>query len=306
MKNVQVYIEGIELNIGNYIALCEFLSYEEPRKPWNIFPHTHESFEMHFVGAGKGRLVTDYGEYELSDGMMFITGPGVVHSQFSEVEDSMDEFSITVGFTKCENSSENDATTDEMIEYLINNPFYIDKADIGCRELIHSMMNEVVEQLPGWKDKTKAVFGDLLLRVLRHMSGVREAQESLDHSYGTKIGGINYKMWIDRHLLIYHRPVSEEYLAERLSISRRHLGRLMQKYYGMTYSEKINSLRVDTAKRLLWSTELPIAAISQQVGFTTVQYFIRVFNKFVGMPPGVYRKKMARKNTLPPAPESEK
>ena len=50
----------------------------------------------------------------------------------------------------------------------------------------------------------------------------------------------------------------------------------------MTYAEKINSLRDEKAKRLLVTTDLPVSEIARKVGFTTPQYFIRVFRKYGG------------------------
>lgn len=301
MRANQIFIEGIDVALGSYLAILEFLSYEEPRTPWNISSHSHKSFEFHFVGAGRGRLVTDHGEFELSDGVMFITGPGVVHSQKSEAKDSMDEFSLTMKFIKNEQSDfEEDYSTDKMIEYMLENPFYIEHIDLGCREMIHTMMNELLGKLPGWKDKVRAVFTELMMLVLRHISSVGEAPEALNTPKTERVGGMNYRARLERYLLRFENPDSEELLAKKLSISRRHLGRLMQKYYGMTYAERISSLRVESAKRMLVSTDASITEIAQAVGFSTVQYFIRVFGKIEGVSPGAYRREARRtkqKNT---------
>lgn len=289
MRLSQLTVNGISVRLGSYTAELEYIGYEEPRRPWNITAHWHKSFEIHFVGAGNGRLVTDSGEYELSDGIIFITGPDIVHSQTSGVEGAMDEFCLTVGFSKAETPMPDaDDSTDAMIEYLQRNPFFLDRAELGCRELCLSIMKELCGRLPGYKDRARATLTELLLRVLRHVFGIVETEVELPVK-GT-IGGVNYRALLERYLLKYQYPTDEETLAGILHISRRHLGRLMRRYYGMTYAEKINSLRVEMAKRLLVTTDLPVSEIARKVGFTTPQYFIRVFRKYGGGTPGDYRR----------------
>ena len=64
----------------------------------------------------------------------------------------------------------------------------------------------------------------------------------------------------------------------------------MRKYYGMTYTEKMNEQRIIYAKELL-TAETPYSEVWQKVGFNSAQYFARVFQKQVGMTPSEFRKK---------------
>lgn len=295
MRESRLTVNGIKVRLGSYAAELEYVAYETPHYPWNVPTHSHKSFEIHFIGKGSGKLTTDSGEYELSGGMMYITGPGVMHSQSSGSEDPMDEYCLTVGFRKSDRIlPDDDITTDQIVKNLLSEPFFIADSDLGCPELILSMIRELSFTPPGWRDRTRLLLSDVVLRVLRLVSKVDTPTLALPTGE-TLVDGVNYFAIIERALIRFRCPESEESLARRLHISRRHLNRLMRQYYQMTYKEKINRLRVESAKRLLILTDLPIADISDRVGFSTVQYFIRIFSGTVGVPPGLYRRENREK-----------
>ncbi|MDE6722731.1 MAG: cupin domain-containing protein, partial [Eubacterium sp.] len=49
--------------------------------------HAKDSYELHFIVGGKGKLITDTNEYELSAGNFFITGPNIYHEQTADKSD---------------------------------------------------------------------------------------------------------------------------------------------------------------------------------------------------------------------------
>jgi AraC-like DNA-binding protein len=52
---------------------------------------------------------------------------------------------------------------------------------------------------------------------------------------------------------------------------------------GRSILEEIQSVRIDTAKRLLLETNHSIAEVAELAGFGTTDYFIRFFRRRVGM-----------------------
>ena len=45
--------------------------------------HAKGSYELHFITAGSGKLITDDKEYELKSGDFFITGENIYHQQIA-------------------------------------------------------------------------------------------------------------------------------------------------------------------------------------------------------------------------------
>lgn len=79
-------------------------------------------------------------------------------------------------------------------------------------------------------------------------------------------------------------------VCEVLSISPSYLSHLFTKGLGVTFTEYLAWLRIDAAKRLLRSTDLPVSEVAERVGYRDPNYFIRSFRKIVGMTPRNFRR----------------
>ncbi len=79
-------------------------------------------------------------------------------------------------------------------------------------------------------------------------------------------------------------------LAEEIKISEVYFRKLFKAKYHMTPSEYITSLRLQNAKKLMRYPFLALEECAQQSGFSSLQYFCRVFKKEHGISPGKYRR----------------
>ena len=61
-------------------------------------------------------------------------------------------------------------------------------------------------------------------------------------------------------------------------------------YFGCTVSEYINLKRTEKAKELLINTSLSVGEISEKLGFSSQQYFSKIFKKAEGVSPARYKK----------------
>lgn len=78
-------------------------------------------------------------------------------------------------------------------------------------------------------------------------------------------------------------------LAERAGLSTFHFARAFKASMGMTPGAYIESRRVEKARELLRTGNMPLAEISARVGFGTQSRFTSVFRKSTGMTPARYR-----------------
>ena len=79
--------------------------------------------------------------------------------------------------------------------------------------------------------------------------------------------------------------------AEHLDMTVRGLQRKL-KESNTTYSEVQSEARMSLARDLLVENDLSIEEISDRLGFADRRSFTRMFSKFYGVSPTVYRKKM--------------
>ncbi len=107
--------------------------------------------------------------------------------------------------------------------------------------------------------------------------------------------------------IIYHnvirlRPVIEyieknfsdkiyiDMLAEMTGVSADYFTKMFKDSIGKTPIDYINSLRINRAMSLLAETELPMAEISDTVGFCNANYFHKIFKQYRDVSPLAYRK----------------
>lgn len=76
-----------------------------------------------------------------------------------------------------------------------------------------------------------------------------------------------------------------------VDLSPYHFARKLRRTINLTPSEYVTRLRLDKAKILLATTDLPIVEIALQIGFTSQSYFTSVFRRHVGTTPNLYRMK---------------
>ncbi len=82
-------------------------------------------------------------------------------------------------------------------------------------------------------------------------------------------------------------------LAEKAGVSPQHLCRVFKEVFRMRPNEYLTVKRLDEAKMLLHSSELSIAEIAVQTGFSDAGYFSTVFKSHESLTPTEYRKRFS-------------
>ena len=78
-------------------------------------------------------------------------------------------------------------------------------------------------------------------------------------------------------------------LTKTFLINRNKLNDIFMKESSMTCMNYLLKLRLDLAKVLLSTTQIPIGEVSARVGFEDQNYFTKVFKKHEGMSPKAFR-----------------
>ena len=89
----------------------------------------------------------------------------------------------------------------------------------------------------------------------------------------------------------YSEQIDSSELHRRSFMSRSTFFRLFKEIIGSTPGDYINTVRIENAKIMLNTTELPAAEIAQMCGFCSQAYFNCIFKKKTGFTPIEYRKK---------------
>lgn len=94
--------------------------------------------------------------------------------------------------------------------------------------------------------------------------------------------------WIARNY-DHGSPVAA--MTEKSGLSERSFKRRFSKATGMTPIEYVQTLRLEESKQILETTDLPVEAVANEVGYEDPSYFGRLFKRTVGLTPAQYRKR---------------
>ena len=103
---------------------------------------------------------------------------------------------------------------------------------------------------------------------------------------------------LERHLLRardladsrYDEPLDLRALAREANVSPRHFSRSFRRVFGETPYQYLLSRRLERARHLLRTTEMTVAEICLEVGFTSVGSFTTTFRRHVGLSPTTFRQ----------------
>ncbi|WP_281533213.1 response regulator transcription factor [Anaerocolumna aminovalerica] len=88
----------------------------------------------------------------------------------------------------------------------------------------------------------------------------------------------------------YTEDLSLNTLANIVFLSPKYLSSLFIQVTGISLNRYIKNVRIEKAKELLLNTNMKIADICKEVGYSYVSYFCRIFQEDYGMSPDRYRQ----------------
>jgi transcriptional regulator GlxA family with amidase domain len=152
-------------------------------------------------------------------------------------------------------------------------------------------------------------WGDLMLYLIARFAGQDEARRIAKiyllqpHTegqlcYASLLAGRQHddalvaeaQVWVADN---YANPTPVAAMAARSGLSERSFLRRFRRATGQTPVEYVQTLRVEEAKQMLETTEMPIEEIADEVGYTETSSFRNAFRRHVGLSASAYRRKHA-------------
>lgn len=265
--------------------------------------HKHAEFEFHFIPRGKGVVLMDDLTHPFHEGMFYLTGPDVEHRQEADDEEGMDELClhidiIKLGQTHSQRQQEADLSgerweqgaeaeeADECVRRLRELPRVPTADAYGAMEGFMTAFMAWTNNEPGMYTTIKQAVIQILLRAVR--------------AYGQHQAGANlptrdmnaYRVQLATQFIAanFMGPITLEDVAEKIHISGRQLQRIFRDNGLGSFSDYVESVRLERVCESLLATEEPIERIALAKGFTSANYLYTVFRKRFGITPGTYRK----------------
>ena len=154
-------------------------------------------------------------------------------------------------------------------------------ADIlPIQNLVENLIWTILRKVPNKRSIQQATMGLLFLQLMNQIDRMETSEE--DKEQKLIMGVLSY---IEEH----YRDGELEQLAENLHYDMRWLSKEIKKRTGKTYTELIQTKRLQQAAYLLATTKLNVLDIGLAVGYDNTSYFHRIFQKQYNMTPRKYR-----------------
>lgn len=233
--------------------------------------HYHNLYELYFLEQGSRRLFINNDIYDTFAGSVYLIRPYVLHRSAGDTPFS----GVCIHFS--EHYLDKYFSTSAKIRFLncFNKEVISLDAD-GINDFLR--LSELMTNDPDWQ----FAYLPLIFRLLSkytHLS--QDCGSFLTHD---KIPAI--LEYIDSNFSVI-KGIDE--VAKKFYISKNHLGYLFKKHTGTTFTNYVNTLKIQFSCYRLAQNRYSITQISEECGFESVTYFGRIFKKFMGCSPSEYR-----------------
>lgn len=252
--------------------------------------HNHAEFEFHFIPRGKGTVILGDQRYPLSEGMLYLTGPGVMHRQEADADESMEELCLHVNIVEKPRDDADPwevAEAEECVEKLRRLPLIPAQDYHRAMKCFLEAYEACDGKLAGYYTSIKHLVISILLKVTRAydaggMGAAAPVRDMLTYRYQYAV------QYMEAN---YSSAVTLENVAEKLNISSRQLQRIFKQVHpDQTFSRILEEIRLQAVCSKLEASSLSIEHIAESEGFTNATYLHSVFRKRLGMTPAAYRK----------------
>lgn len=87
----------------------------------------------------------------------------------------------------------------------------------------------------------------------------------------------------------YSQRIDIKKVASHVGLSPSYFSSLFNETLGCSFTDRLNTIRVEESKRLLLNTKYELADIAMAMGFPDQSYYCKVFKRITGVSPGKFR-----------------
>lgn len=257
--------------------------------PDNV-PHRHAYFEVCRVGErGRGQYLVSGVPHPIGPGDLFFSRPGVLHQIVNTEQPLMELFWVTF-YLQLPNAALGDSGVTALLRRFAqaSEALVAPDTDGSVRAAWEALRTTAASASPRsvFPAQMNALSYALLI-ALALAGGGREDEDDALFADGDDAVGRKAVRFIHDHL---SHVLTVPEIAAQMSVSPRHLTRLVSRFTGVPPAAYIEKARIQRARTLLLRTDDPVKQVGAQVGYADVHHFTRAFTRLVGCPPGTFRK----------------
>lgn len=272
--------ESINLDSANNTQdfRLRYVSISKYEGDWQSIPHTHQFSELFYVLSGKGVFYIEDEIVPVETDDLMIINPHVEHTEKTLPNDPMEY--IVFGVEGLAFSFD-DPDSDNTKGYSYYS-YGTDKSQlINFAQL---MVKEFRDKKPGFELVCHGLLQVLLIFISRkqHLNVISDTSFQLSKECALA------KRYIDAN---YSKNITLDSLAEITHINKFYLAHSFTECMGQSPINYLTEVRLAASKQQLTTSNMSIAQIATNNGFSSQSYFSQIFKKKVGITPQQYRKR---------------
>ena len=269
MKSGLVAIKDLQIGSGVFVVD------DRTKKCGGEYPpHWHDYYELEIITDGAGIHMYNENKSEYSKGCAFILSRCDYHSYKFTEDTSFINISFEEGLLP--------ANIARYISAGINRCNCVLESDrlrevIGLAKMLKDEVNsgEVFN-----KEMVASLLTNIIIRIIRNSDS--ETNEEISGLVQNAVSHI-YKN--------FRSEISLKETAELLHVSPNYLGVKFKNSMGMSFKTYINVMRLRYCCNLLANTNMKVKEIAYSGGYTSLEYFLQIFKKTLGITPTEFRNK---------------
>lgn len=277
MKPYPVYeIENFEKNI--FYNNLYVNSFKQHLKKHHFIEklHRHNFYVLVLFTNGTGMHTIDFDTFGIAKGSMFLMQPGQIHSW--QLSSNIEGFIVF-----CSKEIFNLHFESKRIEQypffqsFKNNPeIFLSEKDMRKITPYFMMMIEECNSKKSYrKDKLLNLLDIILIDISRIYSAEKN-QEKPVYNYKLK----QFDLLLEDY---YKTEKGPSFYADKMAITLKHLNRITKTILNKTVTQLITQRVILESKRLLVERNLSLIEIADELGFSSANYFVKLFKKQEGI-----------------------
>jgi AraC-like DNA-binding protein len=283
MTTFPIFQDSLRLNTFKKGELPLFMTHYSLKSGYPN--HHHEFVEMSLVTSGSGTEIINGVEHRLQPGSICLLLPHHLHALKLEDGEPLQKFCCMFDLNLL--FQPDFADIGQWLIKLSDNltPFYdlLPEAFVAVQTVLFSLLAEYQSDRMGKQGVMRIKLLEAIYLFFRNHSGFSASNQP------TVSQPIEWEFikYVNTHFM--EESLSLEHVADRFGVSVFVVRNVFKRLLGKNFLEYLHLLRVRRASSLLAATDMSVAEIAYDVGFSSLRSFTRVFKETNGMSATDYR-----------------
>lgn len=282
---MQCFIKLEKTNDLEKKDIPKLLSASKIDSQYSIYPralHKHEDVvEVLLVRSGSGVYIIDGKRYIIQQGDMIICNSNILHDEDAKMSENLNIYGCAltnITIAACQKNC--------LIDYNIRPIIHTDKYFLTLKKIMGTIYSLLSSGLKNNENICLQITETFLSLVTKIIDKNKMPDIYKKTTCSEKLA-LDIKQYIDLH---YNEEITLALLGKKLHVSAYYLAHVFKNELGYSPIQYITRRRIGEAQSLLIATQYSITYIADIVGYGNPNHFNILFNKYVGMSPGKYRK----------------